>query len=104
MKKKVFVLVLVLVGLAFPVSNLIVKPDNSGQLAELGAEATAVAATLQGLAAAASRGSLREMGVRAFVFARNAGSAIVFFVVAMILFGYDMLWRFLFKEVLGILS
>ena len=28
----------------------------------------------------------------------------VIFALAIILFGYDMLWRFLFKEVLGILK
>lgn len=49
MKKKGLALlaVLVLVGLAFPVSNLVVKPDNSKKLAGLEGDAAPVAALLR---------------------------------------------------------
>ncbi|MBT8484444.1 MAG: EamA family transporter [Phycisphaerales bacterium] len=45
------------------------------------------AAGLQGLAACTSKLVLAEMPVRSFVFLRNAASAIVFFIIAIILYG-----------------
>jgi drug/metabolite transporter (DMT)-like permease len=46
-----------------------------------------LAATLQGLAACASKICVGGMPLRSFVFVRNAGSAIVFFVIAIKLYG-----------------
>ncbi len=46
-KLVVFVVLIVLLGLAFPVANLVAKPDNSAALVDVGGDGAAVAAILR---------------------------------------------------------